>query len=372
MSQQHHDPGMAEHDAASCPRGMTYAASGVDIEAGDLMVGLIQTMMRSTHGPRVIDRPGGFAGLVRLDFNEQLFRRNYREPVLVACTDGVGSKVKLACRLGVYDTVGIDCVAMCINDLIVEGAEPLLFLDYLGVNHLDPRTAAQIVSGVADGCRQARAALIGGETAELPDLYAPGDFDLAGFAVGVLELDRAVDSSRVEAGDVVIGLASTGLHSNGFSLVRRIVADRGLDLDRIHQELDPEQPLGRVLLTPTRIYSRPIVRLLRRYKVKRIISGMAHITGGGLPGNICRALPPDLDAVINTNVWQVPRVFQFLQKHGNVDTTEMFHVFNMGIGYVLIVRPAFASSVIKQLTRLGETPYRLGEIVHGSGEVVLK
>ncbi|MBL1217845.1 MAG: phosphoribosylformylglycinamidine cyclo-ligase [Planctomycetes bacterium] len=358
---------MAARDQAP----LTYAGSGVDIEAGDRMVGLIQTMMRSTHGPRVIDRPGGFAGLVRLDFNEQLFRRNYREPVLVACTDGVGSKVKLACQMRVYDTVGIDCVAMCINDLIVEGAEPLLFLDYLGVNRLDPTTAAQIVAGVTEGCRQARAALIGGETAELPDIYAQGDFDLAGFAVGVLELDRAVDSSRVEAGDVVIGLASNGLHSNGYSLVRQIVRERGLDLNRPYDALGTDQTLGQVLLTPTRIYSRPIVRLLRRYKVKRIISGMAHITGGGLPGNICRVLPPDVDAEIKTQAWTIPSVFRFLQDHGNVDTDEMFHVFNMGIGYTLIVRPSFASSVMKQLERLGETPYRLGEIVPGTGEVVL-
>ncbi len=349
---------------------LTYADSGVDIAAGDAMVGMIQSLMRRTHGPRVIDRPGGFAGLVRLDFNEKLFRRNYKEPVLVACTDGVGTKVKLASQLGVYDTVGIDCVAMCVNDMIVEGAEPLMFLDYLAVNRLDPQVGTAIVKGVADGCRLAGCALIGGETAEMPDVYSEGDFDIAGFAVGVVELDRAIDNSRVEAGDVIIGLPSSGVHSNGFSLVRKIVKVAGLDLGKVYPELDATQTLGQVLLTPTRIYTRSIVRLLRRYTVKRVVSGMAHITGGGLPGNVCRALPGDLDAVIDSKSWEMPPVFQFLQKHGRIERGEMLDVFNTGIGYVLIVRPSFANSVVKHLTKLREQPMVIGQIVKGGSGVV--
>jgi len=350
---------------------MTYADSGVDIQAGETMVGMIQRLMKQTHGTRVIDRPGGFAGLVRLDYNEDLFRRNFREPVLVASTDGVGSKVKLAIQMGIYHTVGIDCVAMCVNDLIVEGAEPLLFLDYLAVHKLNPHVASQIVAGVAEGCRKTRAALIGGETAELPDIYAPGDFDLAGFAVGVMELNRAIDSSRVEPDDLIIGLASDGVHSNGFSLIRKIIETHNLDLNQTYEELETDQTLGETLLTPTRLYARPIVRVLRRYKVKKVVSGMAHITGGGLPDNIRRVLPNDVDAIIDMKQWTVPPIFHFLQNKGNVATNEMHHVFNMGIGYVLIVRPAFANSIVKQLKRLGETPITIGQITPGDGEVTL-
>ncbi len=353
------------------PAPLTYAASGVDIEAGDKMVDMIQSMMKRTHTPRVLNRPWGFAGLFRLDYNESLFRRNYKDPVLVACTDGVGSKVKLACQMGVYDTVGIDCVAMNVNDMIVEGAEPLFFLDYIGINKLDPATAAAIVKGVAAGCRESNCALLGGETSEMPDIYDAGDFDLAGFAVGVLELDRAIDSSRVEVGDVIIGLPSSGIHSNGYSLVRRIVKDANLDLNRVYPELDRKQTLGQVLLTPTRIYVRPIVKLLQKYTVKKVVSGMANITGGGLPGNVCRALHRKVNARLDASTWKVQPVFEFLQKHGRVERAEMFNVFNMGIGYVLIVRPKFARSVVAHLRRLKEQPVIIGEIVKGKGDVVL-
>lgn len=356
------------HGSASS--GLTYAESGVDIEAGDTMARMIQRTMHRTHGPRVLDRPGGFAGLFRLDYNERLFRRNYKDPVLVSSTDGVGSKLNIASALGIHDTVGIDCVAMCVNDMIVEGAEPLFFLDYIGVHALDPEWAASIVTGVAEGCRQASCALIGGETAELPSVYPPGEYDLVGFSVGVVELDRAIDASRVEVGDVVIGLRSSGVHSNGFSLVRKIIDHAGLDLHTVYPELDTEQTLGQVLLTPTRIYARPIVRLLRRYKVKKIVSGMAHITGGGLPNNLNRALHAGVDARLDATAWEPNPIFSFLQKHGKVDIEEMRRVFNMGIGYVLIVRPSFASSVVKQLTRLREDPVIMGEIVRGDGRVI--
>src|SRR5688572_22786437 len=242
---------------------LTYAQSGVDIEAGDKAVDLIEVMMRRTHGPRVIGKFGGFAGMFRLDYNEQLFKRNYREPVLVACTDGVGTKVKLASELGVYNTVGIDCVAMNVNDMIVQGAEPLFFLDYLGLSKVVPEQTAAMVEGVAKGCELAGCALLGGETAEMPDVYPAGDFDIAGFAVGVVELERAMDPTRVEAGDVIIGVASSGIHSNGYSLVRRIVKEAGLKLQKTYREVDGSRTLGEVLLEPTRIYAKNIVKLLR-------------------------------------------------------------------------------------------------------------
>jgi len=357
---------------------LTYAEAGVDIEAGDRLVDLIGPMLRRTHGPRVLGQHGAFAAMFRLDYNEKLFRRNYRDPVLVACTDGVGTKVKLAIQLAVHDTVGIDCVAMNVNDLIVQGAEPLFFLDYLGLNRQHPPTTAAIIRGVARGCEIAGCALIGGECAEMPDIYAPGDFDLAGFAVGVVELNRAIDPMRVEKGDVIIGLASDGVHSNGYTLVREIVRRNRLNLHEPHPQLDActddhgnPLTLGRILLTPTRIYARPIVKLLRHYRVKKIISGMAHITGGGLPGNTIRALPDDVDARIDLDAWTVPPIFPFLQHHGAVETDEMFRVFNMGVGYVLIVRPAFANSVIRQLRRLGEDAFRLGRITRGKRAVKL-
>ena len=363
-------------------RPLTYADSGVDIEAGDEMVGLIERHMRRTYGPRVMGKHGAFAGLFRLDYNEKLFRRNYRDPVLVACTDGVGSKVKLAVELGVYDTVGIDCVAMNVNDMLVQGAEPLLFLDYIGTHKLDPARMADIVKGVADGCELADCALLGGETAELPDLYAAGDFDLAGFSVGVVELRRAIDPARVEPGDVILGLASSGVHSNGFSLVRAIIREAGLDLNQSYPELheggegsegsegdEGVKTLGRVLLEPTRIYVRSVVRLLRSYRVKQVVSGMAHITGGGLVGNVPRVLGANVDAKIDAEAWPRPAIFRFLQERGHVDEAEMWRVFNMGIGYVLIVRPHFAQAVAARLTRSGETVHTLGRIVKGRGRV---
>ncbi len=368
--------------------GLTYAASGVNLIEKDTFTESIGSIMRRTHGPRVIDNPGGFAGLFRLDFNQKLFARNYKDPVLVACTDGCGTKVKLASQLGRYDTIGIDCVAMNVNDMVVQGAEPLFFLDYIAVNRVDAIMLRDVVKGVADGCTMAGCALIGGETAEMPDVYAPGDFDLAGFAVGVVELARATDPERVEKGDVVLGLASSGVHSNGYSLVRKTVEHAGLDLGRVYDEAI-EQPragagardrvrpksgaggatLGEVLLTPTRIYADSITRLLRQYKVKKVVTGMAHITGSGMEGNLCRALHPAVDAVVDMGAWPRPRVFSFLQKHGRIDEDEMRRVFNCGIGYTLIVRPSFVDGVREKLEKLGETVYVIGKVVRGKGEV---
>ena len=372
---------------------LTYASSGVNLEEKDSFTDSLVSIMRRTHGPRVISNPGGFAGLFRLDFNQKLFARNYKDPVLVACADGVGTKLKLAIAAKKFDTIGIDLVAMNVNDMVVQGAEPLFFLDYIAIGKVDKRVLTDLVRGVAEGCRLSECALLGGETAEMPDLYAPGDFDLAGFAVGVAELARVVDATRVEKGDIILGLASSGIHSNGYSLVRKIVESAGLDLNKHYPELSQshkshgsprshgkngkisrsvaaaERTLADVLLTPTRIYTASIVKLLRQYKVKKVITGMAHITGSGMSGNLCRALTPETDAQVDRSAWPVPPVFTFLQKHGNVDEEEMRRVFNMGIGYCLIVRPTFAAAVKDRLEKLGEQVYVIGKVVKGKGEV---
>ncbi|HVZ93786.1 MAG TPA: phosphoribosylformylglycinamidine cyclo-ligase [Phycisphaerales bacterium] len=352
--------------------GLTYAQAGVNIHEGDRFVDLIMGHMRRTHGPRVISNDGGFAGLFRLDYNESLFKRNFEEPVLVACTDGAGTKVKLAADVGKYDTIGIDLVAMNVNDLVVQGAEPLLFLDYIACGKLVPERMERIVSGIADACKTCGCALLGGETAEMPDVYAADDFDLAGFAVGVAELSRVSDPTRVEPGDVIIGLESDGVHSNGYSLVRKIVKHARLDLVKVYPDLDKRRPLGEVLLTPTRLYAAPIVKLLRGYKVKKVITGMAHITGSGLADNLARALHDRVDAVVDESAWTPHPVFPFLQEHGNVDEAEMRQVFNMGIGFCVLTRPAFAKSIRDRLKRLGERPRIIGEVVRGKGEVRMK
>lgn len=352
-------------------KGLTYADAGVDIEAGDRFAESIGSLLRRTHGQRVIPNPGGFAGLYRLDYNEELFRHNFREPVLLGCTDGVGTKVHLAKDMKKYDTVGIDLVAMSVNDLIVQGGEPLFFLDYVAVHKVEQQMLYAILIGISRGCEMARCALLGGETAEMNDLYQPGDFDLAGFAVGVVELQRASDPTRVEPGDVVLGLASSGVHSNGYSLVRKIVKKAKLKLDKVYPELDEQRTLGEVLIEPTRIYVDPIVRVQRGYRVKKVITGMAHITGGGIEGNLCRALHGKVDAVVDTRSWARPRVFSFLQERGGVPEEEMWRVFNMGIGYCLIVRPTFAESVERKLSRLGETVSVIGKVVKGKGNVRL-
>lgn len=364
---------MTTKDPPTSRKGLTYEQAGVSIDAGDAFASSITQHMRRTFGPRVIENPGGFAGLFRLDYNESLFRHNYKDPVLVACTDGVGTKIKLAQQMNRWDTIGIDLVAMSVNDLVVQGAEPLLFLDYIACGKVDQTTLEQIVSGISDACRLCDTALLGGETAEMPDLYDVGDYDLAGFAVGVAELKKITDTDRVEPGDVLIGLESDGVHSNGYSLVRAVIDHAGLDLGAIYPGLkDDERTLGEVMLTPTRLYARPIVRVQRRYTVKRVISGMAHITGGGLAGNLERALHDGVDATIDSSAWDTPAQFRFLQEHGNVDEEEMRKVFNMGIGFVLIVRPSFAQSIIKRLARLGERPVILGEVKKGKGRVIEK
>jgi len=363
-------PTRAKTKKADATRGgLTYAQSGVDIDAGDRFTQAIAGFMRRTHGPRVLSNDGGFAGLFRLDFNEKLFKRNYKEPVLVAATDGVGTKLRLARTMDTFDTVGIDLVAMCVNDLIVEAAEPLFFLDYLAIPKVDHQMLVDLVAGVSKGCQISGCSLLGGETAELPGIYPQGEFDMAGFAVGVVELRKATSSMQVEPGDVVLGLGSSGVHSNGFSLIHRIIEHAGLDLHEVYPQLDPDHTLGQVLLTPTRIYAPSIVRLLRSYRVKRVVSGMAHITGGGLAGNLERSLHPGVDAVLDRNAWTVPPIFGFLKKQGGVRGPEMDRVFNMGVGYCVIVRPTFADAVADKLARSGERVARIGTIHKGQGQV---
>ncbi len=351
---------------------ISYEQSGVSIQAGDESAAQIYSSVASTFGPRVMELKGGFAGLFRLDYDERLFKRNYKRPVLVACTDGVGSKVQLAGKIKRFDTVGIDLVAMSVNDMLVLGAEPLFFLDYLAVNKLEPKVVAELVKGVAEGCRSADCALIGGETAEMPDTYRAGDFDMAGFAVGVVERRKIIDGRNVRKGDVILGLGSNGLHSNGYTLVRNICFKKlSLKMTDTPDGLDGAV-LGDVLLEPTRIYVRPVVKLLSQYKVKKIVHGMAHITGGGLPGNIRRVLPKDCDAVIKKSSWPRHKIFEFVQQAGPVEEEEMFRVFNMGIGFVLIVAEDFAASIKKKLTRYGEKVYPIGRITTGTSKVVLK
>jgi phosphoribosylformylglycinamidine cyclo-ligase len=351
---------------------ISYEQSGVSIDANEQMIQQIYSAVTSTFGPRVIESQNAFAGMFRLDYDEKLFKRNYRNPVLVACTDGVGSKVQLAGKINKFDTVGIDLVAMDVDDMLVQGAEPLFFLDYLAVHKLEPKIIAELVKGVAAGCRQAHCALIGGETAEMPDTYSKGDFDMAGFAVGIVERKKIITGETIRRGDVVLGLASSGLHSNGFTLVRNVCFKQAkLKMTDVLDELD-SAALSDVLLEPTRIYVRPIIKLLSQYKVKRIVHGMAHITGGGLVGNIPRVLPKDCNATIKKSSWPKHKIFTLLQNAGPVEEEEMFRVFNMGIGFVLIVSEDFADSITKKLTRYGEKVYKIGRVTTGTGKVILK
>jgi len=346
---------------------LTYKDSGVDLATYEESMSRLPRLMRRTHCPRVLPWANGFAGLFKLDFAGGLFARNYKEPVLVSCTDGVGTKLKVAQLLGRHDTVGIDLVAMCVNDAICCGAEPLFFLDYVAMAADDPGLLEQIVSGISQGCLDCDAALVGGETAIMPDLYKPGDYDLAGFCVGIVEQSRMLTGVNSTPGDAVIGIASSGLHSNGYSLVRKIVLDHaGL---KVNDKVDfSDQTVGDVLLTPTRLYTRPVRDVLNHYKVKSVVHGIAHITGGGLHENLARVLPDNVDAEIFRDSWPIPPVFQWLQKLGDVEDAEMFRVFNMGIGLTLVVSDYYAESIQQQLTSQGFESWRIGRIVEGSGE----
>jgi phosphoribosylformylglycinamidine cyclo-ligase len=340
----------------------TYKDAGVDLEVYAEAMARLPRLMHRTFSPRTIKLDGGFAGLFRLDFDSPLFARRYEEPVLVACTDGVGTKLKVAQRCGRHDTVGIDLVAMCVNDAICCGAEPLFFLDYVAMSHDDPPRLEQIVRGISDGCIDADCALLGGETAIMPDLYQAGDYDLAGFCVGVVERKNLIDGRAIVAGDTVIGVASSGLHSNGYSLVRKVVFEMaGLPIDRHVDQLG--QTVGEALLTPTRIYAQPLRRVLRHYKVKSVVRGVAHITGGGLRENLGRIVPPHLRAEIDDRAWPVPPVFSWLQGLGDIEDAEMARVFNMGIGLVLVVSPYYAERIQRMLRDSGLESWQIGSMV---------
>jgi phosphoribosylformylglycinamidine cyclo-ligase len=344
---------------------LTYRDAGLDLDVYDKTLDAIKPLVQRTHNPRVLDGFGGFASLFSLDFTERLFRRNYRHPVLVASTDGVGSKLKIAMHCNKHDTVGIDLVAMSVNDCLCTGGEPLMFLDYIAMPKDDPALTRDLVKGISDGCVQAECSLVGGETAILPDFYQAGDYDMAGFCVGVVERGNIIDGRGVRAGDQVLGLASTGLHSNGYSLVRKIVFDHAkLKVGDHVPELD--KTVGEELLTPTRIYSRVVMGVLRHYPIKRrVVRGLAHITGEGLEGNVPRVLPLGRRVFLRKGSWPVPAVFGWLQKLGNVADAEMYRVFNMGIGFVMIVSQYYAESIARQLTDEGVPTFPIGEVRDG-------
>ncbi len=340
---------------------LTYRDAGVDIDAGNRSVQLIKDSVRATYRPEVLGDLGGFGGLFALD------TKKFKEPVLVSGTDGVGTKLKLAFMLNKHDTVGQDAVAMCVNDILVQGAEPLFFLDYLAVGKLDPEQVATVVKGVAAACKESGCALIGGETAEMNGFYPDGEYDIAGFAVGAVEKSEIITEKRVQEGDVLIGLPSSGLHSNGFSLVRKIVFEvKGFKGDEHISELG-DKTLGEVLLTPTRLYPRVCLPLIRDFR----LHGMVHITGGGFYDNIPRALPDELGVEIDTSAWQMPPIFKLLQEWGGVEWPEMYRTFNMGVGMILIVGADDADAVTAALGKAGETSYRIGHVTRGKG-VTLK
>lgn len=318
-------------------------------------------LMHRTFSPRVMKLDGGFAGLFQLDFASRLFARNYEDPILVACTDGVGTKLKVAQRCGKHNTVGIDLVAMCVNDAICCGAEPLFFLDYVAMSRDDPPLLEQIVEGISEGCIQADCALLGGETAIMPDLYQEDDYDLAGFCVGVVERKHLIDGKAIVPNDILIGVASNGFHSNGYSLIRRVVFEMaGLGVDDRVEDFDGT--VGDALLAPTRIYAQPLREILSHYKIKNVVHGIAHITGGGLQENLERILPDGVRPEID-DTWPVPPVFPWIQQLGDIDDDEMARVFNMGIGLVLVVNRVFVDSIQRMLHESGLHSWQIGEIV---------
>ncbi len=337
---------------------LSYRDAGVDIDAGNELIKRIGPLVKKTFRPGVMTGLGGFGGLFELPVEK------YREPVLVSGTDGVGTKLKVAMMLDKHDTIGIDLVAMCVNDIIVAGAEPLFFLDYFATGKLNVDAASDIIGGIAEGCLQAGAALIGGETAEMPGMYEGDDYDLAGFAVGIAEKSRLLSPEKVRPGDVLLGLASSGPHSNGYSLIRRILdvskADLSMDLDG--------HSLGEALLAPTRIYVKQLLELMQQVDVH----GLAHITGGGLPENLPRVLPVDVDAILDLDSWQYPAVFRWLQEQGNVEESEMLRTFNCGIGMVVCVPHEEADKAVSVLESAGETVYRIGRIESAEGEPLVR
>ena len=337
----------------------SYEQAGVNLEAGYEVVRRIKKHVASTERVGVMGNIGAFGGMFDLS------ALNVKEPVLVSGTDGVGTKLKLAFAMDKHDTIGIDAVAMCVNDVLAQGAEPLYFLDYVAVGANEPAKIENIVAGVAEGCRQAGCALIGGETAEMPGMYTEGEYDIAGFTCGVVEKSKLIDGSKVKVGDVLVGIASSGVHSNGFSLVRKVVSDAGLDLHAVLPELDAERPLGEVLLTPTRIYVKQVLDVIRNCDVH----GVAHITGGGFDENIPRILKEGQGIEVKEGSWEILPVFRMLEKYGKIAHREMFNIFNMGIGMVLAVDAAEADKAIEILKSHGERASVIGRVTNNAGAV---
>ena len=339
---------------------LTYRDAGVDIDAGNLSVKLIKDSVKATYRPEVLGDLGGFGGLFAMS-------TKYKEPVLVSGTDGVGTKLRLAFILDKHDTIGQDAVAMCVNDILVQGAEPLFFLDYLAVGKLEPEQVADVVKGVANACKESGCALIGGETAEMAGFYAEGEYDIAGVAVGAVEKSKIITSEKVKAGDVILGLPSSGVHSNGYSLVRKIVFDvKGFKGDEYIDELG--KTIGEELLTPTRLYPKSCLPLIEKFD----IHGMVHVTGGGYYENIPRALPENMGAEIDATSWPVPPIFNLLKEWGNVDWHEMYRTFNMGIGMIIIASADEAEKIKADLQARNEAVYEIGKVTQGSHEVIVK
>ena len=329
----------------------SYKDAGVDIEKGDTFVQAIKPMVESTFRPEVLTKIGGFAGCVSLNLER------YKKPILVSSTDGVGTKLKIAFLMNHHDTVGIDLVAMCVNDIVVSGAKPLFFLDYLATSKLDTEKATKVVSGIVKGCIEAECSLIGGETAEMPGFYKTGEYDLAGFAVGIVEDAQVIDGSGVTVGDKLIGIASSGLHSNGYSLVRKLVLDQlKMNLEERVEEIG--EVLGEELLRPTRIYAKTVLNLTRDFNVV----GIAHITGGGITGNLPRTIPKGCKAVVQKGTWDIPPIFSYLKEKGRISEEEMLGTFNNGIGMILIVRSKEVDDILTRLHSLGEKAFIIGEV----------
>lgn len=339
---------------------ITYRDAGVDIRAGNEFVRAIKPIVKSTFRPEVLTDIGGFAGLFALN------KDRYREPVLVSGTDGVGTKLKIAFDMGRHDTIGIDLVAMCVNDIAVTGAEPLFFLDYFATGQLAPDKSKEVIKGIAEGCRQAGCALVGGETAEMPGFYNDGEYDLAGFAVGVVERDEIIDGREIRPGDLIVGFSSSGLHSNGYSLARKVLFDiAGFKLkDRVK---GLKRSIGEEILTPTRIYVKSILSLRSKFKLK----GIAHITGGGFIDNIPRILPDGCQAIIKCNSWKAPYIFDLIREKGEIDPDEMYTDFNMGIGLIIIIAKENGPRFVRQAEELGEKAQIIGSIAEGKNRVIL-
>ena len=351
---------------------LTYRDAGVDMDTKDAAIDEVAKLAQKTYGPHVLSGVGGFGGLFALNGSVGLFGRRYRDPVLVACTDGVGTKLKIAFAMGKHDTVGIDLVAMNVNDLIAMGADPLFFLDYFASGKVESHVLLDVVKGITEGCKQSGMALLGGETAELPDMYAPGEYDLAGFCVGMMEKAKTFDPGKIHPGDAVIGVASSGLHSNGYSLARKALLEvGGLSLKETPEGLDA--PLGEVMLRPTRIYAKAVSAVLRRYKVKEVVKGIAHITGGALIENIPRVIPNKVDVVIEKTKLKPQPIFELIRKVADVPEDEMYRVFNMGTGLVIIVSSYYASAIVRTLNskKVGEKAWIIGRIEEGQGKVRL-